>query len=643
MKLKKNFRIAESDLEIRESEDGNSILVLWSTGAKGLRSNFDGKFYEELDMSEQAVDLTRLNKKAPFLLQHNQDISAQIGVVERAWLQEGMGMAEVRLSKRPDVSGYVQDIKDGILRNISVGYRVNEYTDVTPKGEKLKTYRATSWTPMELSCVAVGFDADAGILRSEDETENEVKIINRKNQEVTMEDKKESVAVSESQHNHNNAPIVELKEAPQVEEPQQDLDAIKRQAVEEFQTRCKEINQAVKASGLDQTLAEDFISRGLGMDEVSKEIFKQLEANASQKQEQKQSNEVKMTKREMAELALLNRIDADRFKVERENPYKQQSFVKIIEGMVERNPGESDSAFVKRATVSGDLQDLLANVANKLMQSTEGLEKFQYRKFAGQQTLKDFRTTPIVQISGVVLNSKAEGEDYQKATLVDSKENITLEERGIIVEISQKAIVNDDLGALKALPRQAQASGHRDIEKRMFAMLASNGGDGPTLVDTNPLFHASHSNTLDGEMPTPEGIAAANEVMGAFTDDSGEPLDLRTKVILCGNDLEMVARQTASNVNYASKAGNVNPYAGELEVAVSSRIPAGVWYAICDKDDYAALVYGTLEGMAEPNVEAEVDFNSSNHKVKIEYPNAVAAASHKGIVRVTAPGQDGEE
>lgn len=645
----KTQRLAESEIQIRETEDKHLIKLIWSTGYKGIRSEWGEKFYEELDMTEDAIDLNRLNSGAPVLAQHESNVSAVIGVVERAWLENGLGYAEIRLSKRADVSGLVDDVIDGILRNVSVGYQVLEYTDITKRGESVKTLKATKWQPQEISIVAIGFDPYAQTLRSVDENLNEVKITTQN--EVTMPENKELLPNGPTEGDVNKS-LKEVEEqvlnkesnenvsapAKSEEAPKQEIDTeeLKRQAIQEYQTRSKEIKNAVSVAGLESNFADDFIERGLSVSDASKEIFKLLESK-----NQEQSNNVKeeksMTKREMAEQALLNRIDAKRHKVDKNNPYTQTSFIKILEGVVERQTGESDSAFVKRATTTSDIADFLENVANKLMQDTSGMEKFGYHRFAGNQTLKDFNPTPIVQLSGVTLASKTEGGDYSKATLADSSESITLEERGVIVEISNKAIVNDDLKALKALPRLSQEAGHRDIEKRMHALLQSNSGNGPVMADTYNLFDSlnrSESNVLSAESPDVAGISEANKLMAAFTDDSGEPMDLRTKVILCGPDLEMTAKQAATSIT-AAKSGDVNPYAGEIEVVVSSRVPAGTWYAIADKDQYSALVYGTLEGQAEPTVSTQVDFNSSNHKVKIEYPNAAAAASYKGIIKAT--------
>lgn len=53
-------------------------------------------------------------------------------------------------------------VEDGILTNVSVGYRINKM-DKDSKGH----YRATSWTPLEVSFVGVPADTSVGLGRSE--------------------------------------------------------------------------------------------------------------------------------------------------------------------------------------------------------------------------------------------------------------------------------------------------------------------------------------------------------------------------------------------------------------------------------------------------------------------------------------------
>ena len=117
---------------------------------------------EVLMMSEEAMDLSRLNDGAPLLYQHDAD--RIVGVVERAYIKDKRGYAKVKLANN-ELGREMQDlIKDGIIRNVSFGYRINEMEE--DKTTNPATYRATSYQPFEISLVTVPADQSVGIGRA---------------------------------------------------------------------------------------------------------------------------------------------------------------------------------------------------------------------------------------------------------------------------------------------------------------------------------------------------------------------------------------------------------------------------------------------------------------------------------------------
>jgi HK97 family phage major capsid protein len=117
---------------------------------------------EILDHNEGSVDLSFLNSgRAPLLLDH--DPTKQIGVIESANLDGSARRlrATVRFGKNGLAEEVFGDVTDGIRGNISVGYQINKMDK-----EGRETYRATSWTPMEVSVVSIPADRTVGVGRS---------------------------------------------------------------------------------------------------------------------------------------------------------------------------------------------------------------------------------------------------------------------------------------------------------------------------------------------------------------------------------------------------------------------------------------------------------------------------------------------
>ncbi|MGE0154799.1 MAG: HK97 family phage prohead protease [Reyranellaceae bacterium] len=145
-------------------DDARTIDVVFTTGARVRRFDWwSGKRYdEELEISEQAMDMSRLNGGAPLLNTHGSyDLGKILGVVERAWIEDAKGMATLRFSEREDVEPFWRDVKGGIIRNVSIGYTPLRY-EITEQEGKPPLYRAVEWQPYEISMVPVPADAGAG-------------------------------------------------------------------------------------------------------------------------------------------------------------------------------------------------------------------------------------------------------------------------------------------------------------------------------------------------------------------------------------------------------------------------------------------------------------------------------------------------
>lgn len=120
---------------------------------------------EVLDHSQGAVDLTRLLNGGPLLFNH--DLDEQLGVVESATIgADRKGRAVVRFGRGEFAEEKWQDVKDGILRNVSVGYRIKEVKLKETREDGTDVYVVTKWEPYEISLVTVPADGTVGVGRS---------------------------------------------------------------------------------------------------------------------------------------------------------------------------------------------------------------------------------------------------------------------------------------------------------------------------------------------------------------------------------------------------------------------------------------------------------------------------------------------
>ena len=118
---------------------------------------------EVLSHAQGAVDLSRLNDGGAVLFNHDWD--DQIGVIERAWIDaDKRGRALVRFGNGAKAAEKFQDVQDGILRHISVGYSIVNFEEEV--SDDNRTFTATRWQPYEISFVTVPADPTVGVGRS---------------------------------------------------------------------------------------------------------------------------------------------------------------------------------------------------------------------------------------------------------------------------------------------------------------------------------------------------------------------------------------------------------------------------------------------------------------------------------------------
>lgn len=247
-----------------------TVEVVFSAGAEVRRYDWweDEYWIEKLDMSEGAIDFSRLNAGAPVLNTHrSRDLFDVLGVVERGWLEGGQGIAKVRFSSRDEVKPIAQDVADGIIVNVSTGYSVEE---IREQGFDPETgYRimlATRWTPFEISFVPVGADKDAQARSEPDERRSRCRVFVSPPAKPAIPEGVRHMEVKD------NAPAGALAE-PKPADPGPDykgLDPVKVAA-----DRRRAIENMARANSInDHKIVEHWIQSGKDWDAIADDMVK---------------------------------------------------------------------------------------------------------------------------------------------------------------------------------------------------------------------------------------------------------------------------------------------------------------------------------------------------------------------------------
>ncbi|MCL1038341.1 phage major capsid protein [Shewanella submarina] len=149
---------------IREAaidQEKRTVRVVFSTDEPVDR----GSYTEILSHEPGAMDTTRVEAGAAVLWNHNWD--NHIGITQDIDIdhESGLARATLRFSRKAFAEEVFQDIQDGILTHVSVGYFIEQETEARDKNGHT-TYTATRWTPHEISVVHTPADLGAQIGRN---------------------------------------------------------------------------------------------------------------------------------------------------------------------------------------------------------------------------------------------------------------------------------------------------------------------------------------------------------------------------------------------------------------------------------------------------------------------------------------------
>ncbi|MCC6244987.1 MAG: phage major capsid protein [Gemmatimonadaceae bacterium] len=153
----------------READDAPDAPIRLAISSEAPVLRWDWRsgtlYYEVLDHSPNAVDLSYVRDGIPFCLDHW--LSKQIGLGENIRVEGDRKLrCDVIEGSHPDAEWTFKDIRSGVRKKVSVGYDPgDEYVETKNAGDEHPTRRYTRWMPYEVSSVTVPADYDVGIGR----------------------------------------------------------------------------------------------------------------------------------------------------------------------------------------------------------------------------------------------------------------------------------------------------------------------------------------------------------------------------------------------------------------------------------------------------------------------------------------------
>lgn len=653
------------------NNEQRTATLVWTTGAGVQRYDWcrDRRYIEELSLDPKHVRMGRLQSgSAPLLDTHSRwNLSSIMGVVLSAQLGKDEGTAEVKFSKREDIEPYFQDVVDGIIRNVSVGYVIHAIEMIPPtKDGELWIYRAIDWEPTEISLVPIGADADAGV-RSDQATHDgkpaiamqPCRFITRAHSQppaAAGSTRKETTMGDQVQGGTTAATTAQTDAARQKELDQARADGMRMEA-----ERQAGIREAVQLGGLDSAFADQLIREpsmtaadaGLAVlrEKAKRDAAAPTRAAANVQVIDEKGDHMREAMGDAIILRANPRADftKDAVRVEGAREYRGMNLMDMARHCIEAAGGSTrglsrrevavmalnlDRGMQVRAGMqsTSDFSNILASTVNRSLRAAYAMQPRTFTGWARQATAPDFREVARTQLSeSSALLQVKEGGEYKAITFGDSAEKYSLGKYGGIVALTWETLVNDDLSAFDRIPLHLAAAAASLESDIVYGILSTNAA----MADTKALFHADHSNlTGTGTAISDTSLGVGRALMRKQTGPKGAKLNITPSYLIVGPDKEVEANKYTSASFVAAKAGDINPnFNTSLEVVVEARVSGNTWYLAANPGLIDTVEYAYLEGEEGLFTETRQGFEVDGLQIKARHVFAAKAIDYRGLYK----------
>lgn len=657
--------------------DARTVEVIWSAGARVRRSTLFGESYdEELSLDPTHVRLDRLNAGAPFLKVHEVDtLDAVIGSVVpgSARIENGRGIAQVRISERADVEPIWRDIQAGHIRAVSIGYQVHRFEVSKPEAAR-ELWRAVDWTPFEVSAVPVGADPAAGfraqsplhdcVLHRRDVPPTQtgaIPMTDKPNASAAeaKDQPSDTVATEGTTMTEPNTPVAEPKVAavetraqPKLQKADTaatpDSESAATRAREAERDRVSTIYDLAGRLNLERSFAEDLVKRGTDIGEARRLILDQVAAKSEETRTFSQvsiplgGRDEQITRRDAVANALLHRYSPTLFQLEdAARQYRGMTLMELARESL-GNAGVNtrglsrDEVATRALHSTSDFPEILSAVTNKTLRQAYDAYPRTFMLFCRQVLATDFKAMHRVQLGEAPqLLEVGESGEFKRGTLGESKESYKVKTYGRVVAITRQTLINDDLDAFTRIPAMYGNSIAQLESDVVWGIITAN----PAMADGNALFHTNHKNLAGtGAALAVDAVGAARAAMSKQTGlDKKTVLNVRPAFLIVPASLELKAEQMVAQNLVPAATSNVVPQSIRTLAPISEpRLDAAsetAWYLAASPNQIDTIEYAYLEGQQGAYIETRNGFDVDGVEIKCRLDFGAKAIDWRGLYK----------
>jgi hypothetical protein len=285
------------------------------------------------------------------------------------------------------------------------------------------------------------------------------------------------------------------------------------------------------------------------------------------------------------------------------------------------------------AWATHSISGILSSTVNKfLLAGFNGVEG-SWRSISSVRSVNDFKTLTSYRLNGGFKFEKvANGGELKNAGASDESRTISAETYGIMTSVTRTDLINDDLGALTAVPQRIGRGGALKLNDVFWA----------SFQDDSAFFTTARNN----KKATAGALSLANlkaiaTMFRKLKDADGNPVAVEPRVLLVPADIELAAAEIMGSsllVGGSSAGPDRNVLAGRYQVVSTSYLSSAEdYYLLASPADLPVMEVAFLNGVQSPIVEtAEADFNTLGVQMRGYFDFGVAKAEYLAGVKADA-------
>lgn len=292
-----------------------------------------------------------------------------------------------------------------------------------------------------------------------------------------------------------------------------------------------------------------------------------------------------------------------------------------------------------------DLTGILSNIANKFLLDGFYSVEMVWREICSIRNVSDFKTvTSYRMIGDDQYRLVGPGGEIEHGTLGEESYTNKADTYALMFAVTRTDMINDDLGAITAIPRKLGRGAGLKINDIFWTIFA----------DHSSFFASGYSNLVTGNpVLNVAGLTTGEAVFMKLVDSDGKPIGHMPAKLLVPVDLGAIAERLYGSEQLRSSSADGgteypvnNPHQGKYTVHKSRYLhhasygnSTTAWYLLANPEDLAMVEVAFLNGTESPTIEsADADFNTLGVQMRGYVDFGVSLQDPKAAVKSTGAG-----